>query len=125
VAADRLAEVLVDGTLINGFNLIHAVSNRHGTRGYNVALIRSPDKGVTWSREIMVDRLLVDEVTDPETGVDVRTGDILPEGGRSRLDPGDAWKRLRCLDGPTLQRFRPRRHPARMTAVAPSRMRAG
>jgi len=72
-------EVLPDGTLINGFNLIHAVSNRHGTRGYNVALVRSPDKGVTWTREIMVDRLLVDEVNDPETGVDVRTGDILPD----------------------------------------------
>lgn len=72
-------EVLPDGTLINGFNLINAVSNRHGTRGYNVALIRSPDKGVTWTRETLVDRLLVDEVTDPETGQDVRTGDILPD----------------------------------------------
>lgn len=72
-------EVLVDGTLINGFNLIQAVSNRQGRRGYSVALIRSPDKGVTWTREIIVDRLLVDEVTDPETGTDVRTGDILPD----------------------------------------------
>ena len=72
-------EVLPDGTLINGFNLIRAVSNRHGTRGYTVALIRSPDKGLTWSRETLVDRLLVDEVNDPETGHDVRTGDILPD----------------------------------------------
>jgi hypothetical protein len=72
-------EVLADGTLINGFNLIHAITNRHGSRGYNVALIRSPDKGVTWSRETLVDRLLVDEVNDPETGHDVRTGDILPD----------------------------------------------
>jgi hypothetical protein len=72
-------EVLPDGTLINGFDLIHAVTNRHGTRGYNVALVRSPDKGVTWSREIMVDRLLVDDVTDPDTGHAVRTGDILPD----------------------------------------------
>jgi hypothetical protein len=72
-------EVLVDGTLINGFNLIHAATNRHGTRGYNVALVRSPDKGVTWSRAIFVNRLLVDEVTDPDTGADVRTGDILPD----------------------------------------------
>lgn len=72
-------EVLPDGTLINGFNLIRAASNRHGTRGYNVALIRSPDKGVTWSRETIVDRLLVDEVTDLETGTDIRTGDILPD----------------------------------------------
>ena len=42
-------EVLPNGTLINGFNLIHAATNRKGTRGYNVALVRSPDKGVTWS----------------------------------------------------------------------------
>ena len=71
--------MLPDGTLINGFNLIHAITNRHGTRGYNVALMRSPDKGVTWSREIFVNRLLVDEVTDPDDGHDVRTGDILPD----------------------------------------------
>jgi BNR/Asp-box repeat len=41
-------EILADGTLINGFNLIHAITNRHGSRGNNVALIRSPDKGLTW-----------------------------------------------------------------------------
>jgi hypothetical protein len=72
-------EVLPDGTLIDGFNLIHAATNRKGTRGYNVALVRSPDKGVTWSDDIAVNRLLVDEVTDPDTGHDVRTGDILPD----------------------------------------------
>ena len=73
-------EVLADGTLINGFNLIRAIKNRQGTRGYNVALIHSPDKGVTWSRETIVNRLLSDEVTDPDDGHDVRTGDILPTG---------------------------------------------
>jgi len=72
-------EVLPDGTLINGFNLIHARTNRNGTRGYNVALVRSPDKGVTWSDDIFVNRLLSDEVTDPDDGHDVRTGDILPD----------------------------------------------
>jgi hypothetical protein len=72
-------EVLIDGTLINGFNLIHAATNRHRSRGYNVALVRSPDKGQTWTREIIVNRLLVDEVTDPDDGHDVRTGDILPD----------------------------------------------
>ena len=55
----NMVEVLPNGTLINGFNLIRAISNRQGTRGYNVALMRSPDKGVTWSREIIVNRLLV------------------------------------------------------------------
>jgi hypothetical protein len=72
-------EVLPNGTLINGFNLIHAITNRKGTRGYNVALVRSPDKGVTWSDDIFVNRLLSDEVTDPDDGHDVRTGDILPD----------------------------------------------
>ncbi len=72
-------EVLPDGTLINGFNLIHAITNRHGMRGYNVALLRSPDKGTTWSDVINVNRLLVDEVADPDDGHDVRTGDILPD----------------------------------------------
>jgi hypothetical protein len=75
----NMVEVLPDGTLINGFNLIHSITNRKGMRGYNVALLRSPDKGVTWSNVIVVDRLRSDEVTDPETGHDVRTGDILPD----------------------------------------------
>ena len=79
-------EVLPDGTLINGFNLIHAIKNSHGTRGYNVALVRSPDKGQTWSREILVNRLLSDEVTDPDDGHDVRTGDILPDWAVDRSD---------------------------------------
>jgi hypothetical protein len=34
---------------------------------------------VTWSDDIFVNRLLVDEVTDPDDGHDVRTGDILPD----------------------------------------------
>ena len=72
-------DVLPDGTLINGFNLIHAITNRKGTRGYNIALVRSGDKGVTWSRDISVNRLRSDEVTDPDDGHDVRTGDIIPD----------------------------------------------
>ncbi len=72
-------EVLPDGTLIDGFNLIHAITNRHKSRGYTVALLRSADKGQTWSNVLPVNRLLVDDVTDPDTGHDVRTGDILPD----------------------------------------------
>jgi hypothetical protein len=34
---------------------------------------------VTWSNVIVVNRLLSDEVTDPDDGHDVRTGDILPD----------------------------------------------
>ncbi len=72
-------EVLPDGTLINGFNLIRAASNRKKTFGFNVALVRSTDNGDTWSREILVDRLLSDAVQTPDTNHDVRTGDILPD----------------------------------------------
>jgi hypothetical protein len=72
-------EVLPDGTLINGFNLIHSITNRDKSRGYTVALVRSPDKGETWSNPITVNRLFVDDVTDPDTGHDVRTGDIIPD----------------------------------------------
>lgn len=78
-AIGNQVEVLPDGTLINGFNLIRAVSNRHKSRGFSVALIHSPDKGVTWTRETVVDRLLSDAVQDPDDGHDVRTGDILPD----------------------------------------------
>ena len=42
--------MLPDGTLINGFNLIHAISNRTGRAATTSRSMRSPDKGVTWSR---------------------------------------------------------------------------
>ena len=79
-----------DGTLINGFNRIQAVSNRHKQRGYSVEVMRSPDKGETWSSPVHVNRLLVDEVADPDLAAPcpdrdadgtcpVRTGDIIPD----------------------------------------------
>ena len=84
-AIGNQVEVLPDGTLINGFNMIRSFSNRQGLRGYTVALVRSTDKGVTWSNnEIVVNRLLSDEVTDPDDGHDVRTGDILPDWASDR-----------------------------------------
>jgi hypothetical protein len=83
-------EVLPDGTLINGFNRIQGVSNRNKQRGYNVELLLSNDKGETWTGPVHVDRLLVDEVEDPEDAnpcpernpdgsCPVRTGDIIPD----------------------------------------------
>jgi hypothetical protein len=85
----NVVDVLPNGTLINGFNLIRAISNRQNTRGYNVALIRSANKGVTWSREIIVSRLLSDEVQDPgDPSKDVRTGDILPIWAVDRSNTG-------------------------------------
>jgi hypothetical protein len=78
--------VLPNGDLVNVFNLIYNFKNAHQVRGYNVAVIRSTDKGVTWSAPILVNDLRTVEVHDPETGEAVRTGDIIPE---IAVDPGN------------------------------------
>jgi hypothetical protein len=70
--------VMPNGTLVDGFNLIFNHKNVGGERGFNVAVIRSTDKGLTWSDPIIVAKLLAIPVTDPNTGQPVRTGDILP-----------------------------------------------
>ncbi len=64
--------------LVNVFNLIHN-ENKKGLRGSNVAVIRSSDQGATWSKPIVVAKLGSVPVRDPETGEDVRTGDIIPD----------------------------------------------
>ena len=71
--------VLPNGDLVDVFNLIRVFSNAHGLRGFNVAVIRSKDKGITWSKPIIVSKLLTVGVTDPDTGQAVRTGDIIPD----------------------------------------------
>lgn len=81
-----------DGTLVDGFDLIYNHKNSGKLRGYNVAILRSHDKGETWeSRPTIVAPMRSVGVTDPEpvTGCrpgspslvcrDVRTGDIIPE----------------------------------------------
>ncbi|MDQ3867725.1 MAG: exo-alpha-sialidase, partial [Actinomycetota bacterium] len=71
--------VLPNGDLVDLFNMLIA-SNRHGLRGGNVAILRSTDKGETWSDVTVIDKLGAIGVTDPETGDPVRTGDIIPDG---------------------------------------------
>lgn len=72
--------VLPNGDLIDVFDLIRNFSNAPPGRGLHVALLRSTDRGVTWSRRpIVVSRLGTIGVTDPESGDDVRTGDIIPD----------------------------------------------
>jgi hypothetical protein len=66
------------GTLVNLFAEFRTES-KSGLRGWSVKVMRSTDKGVTWSRPIHVSRLGTIAVTDPETGDDVRTGDIIPD----------------------------------------------
>ena len=71
--------VLPNGNLVNLFNLIRN-DNKGKIRGYNVAVIRSSDKGVTWdSTATRVSDLQFVQVRDPDTGALVRTGDIIPE----------------------------------------------
>ncbi len=71
--------VLPNGTLVNLFNLIRN-DNKGKIRGYNVAVIRSTDKGVTWDADATrVSNIQYVQVTDPDTGAAVRTGDIIPE----------------------------------------------
>jgi hypothetical protein len=69
--------VLPDGTLIDEFDLIN-----QGVP--SVAIIRSTDKGETWSDPVVVDLMLGTAlfgkgVVDPSDGHPVRTGDILPD----------------------------------------------
>lgn len=81
--------VLPDGDLVDIFNLIKITRGALPTGAfYNVAVIRSEDKGVTWGPQargsgkvdpIVIDRLGTVSIRDPETGDDVRTGDIIPD----------------------------------------------
>jgi len=89
--------VLPNGDLVNVFSLINVYENASGVRGVNVTVIRSTDKGVKWSEPVIVDKLLAVNVTDPDTGQPVRTGDIIPEdGGLTWTDPIKIDKMLVC-----------------------------
>jgi hypothetical protein len=70
--------VLPNGTLVNLFAEFHG-DNKGRLKGWTVRLIRSTNQGVTWSSPITVSPLQTIGVTDPETGDDVRTGDIIPD----------------------------------------------
>jgi hypothetical protein len=70
--------VLPNGDLVMVFNLIRNVgANRN--RGFTAAVMRSTDKGDTWSAPILIDRMITDGVRDPADGHDVRTGDLIPQ----------------------------------------------
>ena len=71
--------VLPNGDLVDVFDLIYNVKNAHGHRGLSVAVIRSTDKGVTWSKATVIAKLETVGVTDPDNGHAVRTGDIIPD----------------------------------------------
>ncbi len=70
--------VMPDGDLVNVMTVFRN-DNGEGRKGGYVSVLRSEDKGASWSGEIPVSRLGTVEVSDPETGDPVRTGDIIPE----------------------------------------------
>lgn len=70
--------VLPNGDLVMLFNLIRNVGTNRD-RGFTAAVMRSTDKGDTWSAPIAIDRMLTDGVRDPADGHDVRTGDLIPQ----------------------------------------------
>jgi hypothetical protein len=70
--------VLPNGDLVMLFNLIRNVGANQN-RGYTAAVMRSADKGDTWSAPIEIDRMITDGVTDPADGHAVRTGDLIPQ----------------------------------------------
>ena len=69
--------VLSDGTLVDGFMLFHA--SGANKKGQEVAVMISRDRGVTWTGPITVAKALPGFVSDPEDGMPLRTGEIIPE----------------------------------------------
>jgi hypothetical protein len=67
-----------NGKLVNLFAEFRNQNNKK-QRGWNVRVLRSADKGETWSKPIQISALRTIGITDPETGDDVRTGDIVPD----------------------------------------------
>jgi hypothetical protein len=69
--------VLPNGTLVDIFDL--EKGSGKNAPGFFEAVIRSTDKGVTWSKPIIISKDMSVAVTDPDTGAPVRTGAGLPD----------------------------------------------
>lgn len=86
----NLVVVLPDNPAFNGavvdiFTLLRGAKNEKGTRGANIAAIRSADHGATWTkRETIISDFRRGIVVDPDDGRAHRTGDINPEAA---VDP--------------------------------------
>ena len=73
--------VLPNGTLVDVFALGKGSGVQHSVNPFTMSLVRSTDKGMTWSRiiDIATDQSVAD--VDPDTGQGVRTEAGLPEVG--------------------------------------------
>jgi hypothetical protein len=65
-----------NGTLYDFFDLIMPPQS---PSPYNVAFVKSTDDGATWTAPQVIANLQTVFVRDPNTGQDIRTGDIIPE----------------------------------------------
>jgi hypothetical protein len=68
--------VLPNGDLVDIFDQFLIFKNSHKLRGENIAVIRSTDKGVTWSRNSIS---LEIGAFDPDTGTPIRAEGGIPE----------------------------------------------
>ena len=76
--ANQIA-VAPDGTLVDVFLQINNFKNAHGSRGFNVSVMKSSDHGQTWSKPVVVSKLVRATVVTPGDGLPLRTGDIAPD----------------------------------------------
>jgi hypothetical protein len=76
--ANQIA-VLPNGDLVNLLvRFLHANENSPAIDDVHLAVVRSHDKGHTWSAPTLINTLQSIGITDPKTGEPVRTGDIIP-----------------------------------------------
>ncbi len=66
------------GALVNIFTEFNNEDAKKRRDGF-VRVLRSTDRGSTWSGPFTIGRLGTIEVSDPETGDAVRTGYIIPD----------------------------------------------
>lgn len=74
--------VLPNGDLLN--LAVQILQDNEPVSIFSIVVLRSTDKGVTWSAPITVNSLQSIGVTDPKTGEPLRTGDIIPNIAVSR-----------------------------------------
>jgi hypothetical protein len=68
-----------NGTLIDIFNLSEGSGRQPSPNHSNQAVMRSTDKGATWSEPIAIAPWIAVALDDPDTGDFIRAGDFLPD----------------------------------------------